>query len=318
MNSVPSRQRRLPWVLSLVALALAALLVVVGCGNVAGPAAQSSGSPTADAVVATVDGDQVRAHEVELVRAERRFMGQGDAAGPALDEAVERTLMRREAVRLGVVADEAEVGRRMTEVETTAGGASALDALLLQARMSRVQLRQSVTDGVLREALRDAKFPSKGPTPQEVRDYYRRNRDRLFTQPAEVRLGAIQVRTKKVADNVIARLDQGRPFTEVARQFSVDPEMRDKGGKLGWILTSSLPPVLQKAVAGASTGVIRRPVGAGNVWYVLDVEARRAARVMRLGEVRDRLTIELTHVKRSKALERWLDAARERATVTTP
>jgi foldase protein PrsA len=313
---LPSRQC-FPCVLAVIGITVG-LLLAAGCGDRGGRASQSSGSPAADAVVATVDGDRVRAHEVELVRAERRFIGQGDAAGPALDEAVRRTLMRREAARLGAVADETEIGRRLAEVETTAGGASALDVLLQRARMSRSQLRQSVTDGVLREALRDAKYPGKSVTPQDVRAYYRRNRARLFTQPAQVRLGALQVRTERVAANAIARLDQGRPFTEVARQFSVDPETRDKGGELGWILTSSLPPVLQKAVAGAGTGVIRRPVGAGNVWYVLNIEAQRPSRVMRLSEVRDRLTTELTRVKRSKALERWLDAARERSTVTTP
>lgn len=317
MTRLLSRRQCLSCVLVLVGIT-GGLSLAAGCGDAGGGAAPSSGSPTADAVVATVDGDQVRAHEVELVRAERRFTGEGDDAGPALDEAVERVLMRREAARLAAGADEAEVDRRMTEVETTAGGSTALDTLLQRARMSRAQLRQSVTDGVLREALRDARYPGEGATPQEVRAYYRRNRTRLFTEPAQVRLGAIQVRTEMVADNVIARLDQGRPFAEVARQFSVDPESRDKGGKLGWILTSSLPPLLQKAVAGAGTGVIRRPVGAGNVWYVLNVEAQRAARVMPLEEIRTRLTTELTGVKRSRALERWLDAARERATVTTP
>ncbi len=304
-------------VLALMGIA-AGLLLAAGCGDTGGGAAQSSPSPLADAVVATVDGDQVRAHEVELVRAERRFTGQGDDSGPALDEAVERVLLRREAARLGAGGDEAEVGRRLAEVETTAGGATALDTLLQTAGMSRAQLRQSVTDGVLREALRDAKYPGKDATSEEVGAYYRHNRARLFTQPAQVRLGAIQVRTEKVADNAIARLDQGRPFAEVARQFSVDPESRDKGGELGWILTSSLPPMLKKAVDGAGVGVIRRPVGAGNVWYVLDVEAQRAAKVMPLKQVRDRITTELTRVKRSRALERWLDAARERATVTTP
>jgi parvulin-like peptidyl-prolyl isomerase len=289
-----------------------------GCGETGGGAAAPSASPAADAVVARVDGEQVRRHEVELVRAERRFTGKAGAAGSALDEAVERVLMRREADRLEAVADGSEIERRMAEVETTAGGATALDALLRQAGMSRAQLRQSVADGVLREALRDIKYADRAATPREVRAYYRRTRARVFTQPAQVRLGAIQVRTEMVAANAIARLDEGRPFSEVARQFSMDPETRDNGGELGWVLTSSLPPLLRKAVAGRGAGVVPRPVGAGNVWYVLNVEAQRAARVIPLEEVRGRVKAELTRVKRSRALERWLDSARERATVATP
>jgi parvulin-like peptidyl-prolyl isomerase len=318
MTRVSPHRRLLACLSALAALALI-LLATAGCGSAGGDAAAGTdGSPVADAVVATVDGREVRAHEVLQVRAERRFMGETDDAERALDEAVERHLMRREAERLGAAADEAEIGRRMTELESSSGGAAALDGLLEQAGMSREQLRQSVTDGVLREALRDAKYTGVEASAREVAGYYRRNRARLFTRPASVRLGAIQVRTKMVAENAIGRLREGRPFDEVARQFSIDPEARSTGGEMGWVLTSSLPSALRRAVAGAGEGVIRRPVGSGNSWYVLNVEGRRAARVMTLEEVRDRLTTELTQLKRSKALQRWLRAARERATVTTP
>jgi parvulin-like peptidyl-prolyl isomerase len=294
-----------------------ALLGAAGCGD-DGKAVTASDSPVADAIVATVDGSPVRAHEVQLVRAERRFTGEDDGAAAAFDEAVERTLMRREAARLGAVAEEAEVGRRLTEIETRSGGAAALDQLLQQFGMSRTQLRQSLTDGVLREALRDAKYPGRRATPAEIEEYYRSNRSRLFTRPASVRLGAIQVRTAQVAENALSKLRAGSPFAEVARQFSVDPQSRDSGGELGWVLVSSLPPALRGAVAAAGEGLIDRPVGGGTTWYVLDVEARRETRVTPLAEVRDRLSTELTEVKRSKALERWLDSGRERATVTRP
>jgi parvulin-like peptidyl-prolyl isomerase len=265
-----------------------------------------------------VDGTPIRTGEVEQVSAERRFMGQTTGAGPALDEAVERALMRREAERLGATADTAEIARRITELEATSGGAAALDGLLTQAGMSRGQLRQSVTDGVLRESLREAKYGDLETTPEQVEQYYTRNRARLFTRPASVKLGAIQVRTRMVAQNALDRLDAGRSFAEVARQFSVDPESRDNGGQLGWVLASSLPPLLRKAVAGAGDGVVPEPVGEGNAWYVLNVEAKRDARVLPLASVRDRLTRELTTLERSRALERWLDQTREQATITTP
>jgi hypothetical protein len=44
----------------------------------------------------------------------------------------------------------------------------------------------------------------------------------------------------------------------------------------------------------------------------------RPARVIPLDEIRSDLTDELTRAERAQALERWLDAARERATVVLP
>jgi parvulin-like peptidyl-prolyl isomerase len=299
-------------------LAMACLVLAVSACGDGDPPAGASASPPADAVVATVDGSAVHASEVQLVRAERRLLGEEDGAAAALDEAVERTLMRREADRLGAEVDQDEVRRRLTELDEKYGGEAAVDAALRAAGMDRAQLRQSVADGVLREALRDAKYVGAQVTPQAVSDYYRQNRASLFTRPAAVRLSAIQVRTRQVAENVIGQLDEGRPFAEVARQFSVDPQSRDAGGDLGWVLTSSLPSVARKAVLRAGSGVIGRPVGEGNVWYVLNVRDRRDARVVPFAEVRTELATQLTDVKRSKALERWLDAARERAAITIP
>jgi foldase protein PrsA len=226
--------------------------------------------------------------------------------------------MHREATRLGAAADTTAIQQRLAELQTQYGGAAKLDTALKQAGLSRDQLRRSISDGVLREALRDAKFSGTRATPEALSAYYRRNVERLFTRPATVHLGAIQVRTKGVARNAIARLHAGRPFSEVARQLTTDPQSRDEGGDLGWVALSSLPGPLKAAVDGSGVGVIPTPLNNGNVWYVLNVFAERAARVMPFSTIRDRLAAELTAVERSKQLQRWLTRAREQADVVTP
>lgn len=306
--------RHLPAAAIVVAVVFVAAVVAPGCGS----DAQPSSSPSADTVMATVDGSEVRASDVELVRAERRLMGEADGATAALDEAIERDIMYREAERLGAEADESVIAKRLDELESAYGDAAVLDAVLDRAGLDRSQLRRSVADGVLRESLRDAKFSSTTVSAKAVNAYYRRNVRRLFTDPASVHLAAIQVRTEKVAENAIGLLAEGRPFSEVAHALSTDPASRDNGGDLGWVLTSSLPLPLHKAVAASGPGLITKPVGGGSMWYVLNVIGERPARVIPLDEVRTRLTDELTRVERAQALERWLDAARERATVVLP
>ena len=312
-------------------LALPALLLATGCGHTvpgasgspsASASARASGSPlssaSADTVVATVDGSPVRTGDVEVVHAERRLLGQDDDPASALKEAIERKLMRREAERLHLTPSASQVRDRMSEIESSFGGADALDAALRGARSSREQLERSVSDGVLREALRDAKFGSVRATAAQVGDYYRRNRRRLFTTPASVHLGAIEVRTRMVAENGIKRLRQGRPFAEVARQLSIDPQSKEAGGDLGWVLTSSLPTAAREGVKKSGTGLVERPIQGNGVWYVFKVFARRPERVSPFSAVRGRILTELTDVARSKALQDWLAAARKRATITMP
>jgi parvulin-like peptidyl-prolyl isomerase len=305
--------RRL-WIVRLVALAGAITLIgaaLAACGGSAGPTA----SPSADGVVAVVNGHPVHESDVAVVRAEKRLLGQSDATPAAVNEAIDRELVRREAVRLGALADPAVVRQRLTQLATQLGGSAALKTSLERAAMTAAQLRTSITDGVLREAAQNVAFPKVVADGEAVRAYYRRHRKDAFTEAAAVHLGAIPVRTEMVAENALRRIRQGRPFAEVARQFAIDSEARDAGGDLGLLLVSSLPGPLRKAATSADPGVLARPVQVGNTWYVLDVRARRPARAIPLAKVRAGIQDELTRVKRAKALDAWLAAARKDALI---
>ena len=83
----------------LLASCAAFALLIAACGGSAAPSA----SPAADRVAGVVNGQDLRASSVGVVLAERRLLGQS-AAG-AFTEAVDRELVRQEAVRLGVSAD---------------------------------------------------------------------------------------------------------------------------------------------------------------------------------------------------------------------
>ena len=223
--------------------------------------------------------------------------------------------MRREAGRLVAVADAAVVRKRITDLATQLGGAEALRTSLGRVTMTDAQLRQSLSDEVIREAVQNAAFPEVIADVKAARAYYVRHRGEAFTQAAAVHLAALAVRTEMVAENALARSRQGRPFADVAHRLSIGSESRDAGGDLGLLLVSSLPPPLREAATSAGLGLLAKPVRAGPVWYVLDVVARRAARVIPFAQVRASVRDELTRVKRAKALDAWLVKARKDALI---
>ena len=301
--------RRTWFLVALVAVLAAAALTACGGGGRDG----ASGSP--DAVVARVDGRAVHQSAVDQARAEARFAGVAADAGKALDAAIDRELVRAEARRLGLAADEAEVESRVAAVSARLGGDAALKSALDKAAMSAAQFRENLRAGVLREAVQDARFPRVKAGPGAVRRFYDRRRADLFTEPAAVKLGAIVVRNEGIAGNAIKRLRQGRPFEEVSRQFSIDPEIKDAGGMLGWIDPRSLPEPLGKAVGRLPTGQISTPVaGPGGAW-VFEVLARRPQRVAPFAQVRAQIEDGLTGRRRSAALDKWLATARKDALI---
>ena len=155
-----SRSRTL---LVVIVLALAVALgaaVLAACGGAGGAA--SSPSPAADPVVLHVDGHAIHQSAVDAVRAEFRLGGTADTQARAEKEVVRRELVRLEAERLGVTADPREVASRRAAMVAQLGGEQALAAALVKVPMTDAQLRSGLTDGVLREALQDAKYQGSG------------------------------------------------------------------------------------------------------------------------------------------------------------
>ncbi len=299
------------WIL-LVLAALVAGSGLAACGN---GGAHGGASVSPDAVVARVNGSAIHQSAVDLARAEARFSGVADGAGEALDAAIDRELVRAEAERLGVAADEAEVESRLAAVGTQLGGDAAFKSALKKAAMSESQLRESLRAGVLREAVQDARFPQIKAAPGAARRFYVRKRAGLFTEPAATNVGALVVRNAGIAGNAIKRLRQGRPFEEVSRQFSIDPQIKDAAGMLGWLDPRSLPGPLGKAVGRLRVGQISAPVaGPGGTW-VFKVLARRPRRVASFAEVRAQIEDGLTGRRRSAALDRWIVTARKDAQI---
>jgi parvulin-like peptidyl-prolyl isomerase len=303
-------------------LLLAALGLVLAAGSLTAcggsGGAHPSSSPTSAAVVATVNGRPVLRSAVDAVRAEFRLGGSSDTEAKALKEAILRELVRQEAGRLGVVADPAEVRKRRQTMAGQLGGEAGLVAALKRVPMTEAQLQRDLQDGVLRDAVQSAKYPQVTATPKAARRYYERHLRARFVRPASMHLGVIQVAAERIAESAIGRLRSGRPFEEVARQFTTDPESKDKGGDLGWVLTSSLPVPLRKAAAGLRPGAVSRPVQGPGGWYVLKLIASRPERVTPFATVERRLVKELTRVARLRQLKAWLAAARRKATVTGP
>ncbi len=306
-------RRRLERPVVLAVLTLVAVVAASGLGAACG--GEREPAAAVDAVVARVNGREVRESAVAAVRAEARLLGEEDDAAAALDEAIERGLVVAEAERLGVSVSVTSLDEREAAVVEDYGGGEALETALAAAEMTGAQFRAGIEASVLVEALGAARYPGLESSPAEARRYYESRRDDLFTEPSAVDLGAIFVRNKGIAGNAVKRLEAGRPFQEVSRQFSIDPQLKDSAGRLGWVDPRSLPGDLSDDVANLRQGQVSEPVaGSGGVW-IFKIYDRRPETVVRFEEVRDDLIEQLTSRKRGRALARWLEQAVERAEI---
>jgi parvulin-like peptidyl-prolyl isomerase len=87
---------------------------------------------------------------------------------------------------------------------------------------------------------------------------------------------------------------------------------------MGVVALSSLAAPMREAIERAPSGKVVGPVPGPGGWYLLKATGLKRERVLSFHEVRRQILDEITQRKRYVALEKWLDAARQRASVTRP
>ena len=116
----------------------------------------------------------------------------------------------------------------------------------------------------------------EGTTPKALKSKY----DEMVAEMSkrvEVRARHILVDSEAKAKDVIAELEKGTDFADVAKKRSLDPSNRD-GGDLGYFAEDQMVPAFTKAAFVLEPGkYTKAPVQTQFGWHVIKVEDRRNA-----------------------------------------
>ncbi len=237
-----------------------------------------------DRVVAKVNGHEITATEVQLA-VDDILPQLGDVPAKlrfpfVVEYLVERHLLAQEAVKEGEANSE-EYKRRLAFYQA--------------------------------KALRDAYFADKlkpGVTEEAVRKAYEDQAVKI--KPVErVRARHILVATKAEAEAVIARLNKGEKFEDIAKQVSLDGS-KDYGGDLGYFTASEMVPAFSKAAFALQPGEISAPVKTEYGWHVIKLEDRKSGgpqpydqvkNAIRLVLLREQVQNKLLELRKSAKIE---------------
>jgi peptidyl-prolyl cis-trans isomerase C len=89
-----------------------------------------------------------------------------------------------------------------------------------------------------------------------------------------VRARHILVQTEKDAKDVLARLNKGEKFEDIAKQVSLDGS-KDYGGDLGYFSAEEMVPEFSKAAFSLKIGETSEPVKTDYGWHVIKLEDRK-------------------------------------------
>jgi peptidyl-prolyl cis-trans isomerase C len=233
--------------------------------------------------VATVNGTAIPQARADVMIAEQKTQGAPDS--DQLRNAVKEELVRRE-----VLAQEA----RKKGMEKS-GSVTAQIELARQAVLIRAYLQDYVKAHPVTEA--------------DVKAEYEKIKSQLGDKEYKAR--HILVEKEEEAKAIIARLDKGEKFDELAKQ-SKDPGSKDKGGDLGWANPAGFVKPFSEALVKLEKGKYSAtPVKTEFGYHVIKVEDSRALKAPTYDEVKPQLKQRLEQ----QSVERHIAELRSKAAV---
>jgi peptidyl-prolyl cis-trans isomerase SurA len=301
------------------------------------PQIRSADPEVIDGVAAVVNGDVITFSQVQEVSGPRertlreQFTGQEliekikEARLAALSDLIDRQLIVAEFKKKQFNIPEYVVEDQIQNIikDDFAGDRQAFLRTLNAQGYTISKFRDMQRDKVIVGAMRQNNVKGNfAATPQQIQAYYEANKQEFVT-PEQLKLRMIVLNadpldansadsTRKMADEICAKVKAGADFATMAKTYSMDGTA-ESGGDWGLIDRKTLNQQLTDVAFALAPGQTSQVVQIGDSFYILYCETKKESGFIPLPEVRDGIGKKLEQVQRQKATQRWLDELREKA-----
>jgi parvulin-like peptidyl-prolyl isomerase len=277
--------------------------------------------------VATVNGEEIKAAEyyrrVEWFRPDPQSALAGLPVGfQVLRQMISERMIVQLAKSKGVAPSAPQIDARLAELYSENPN---LKAQLASAGRSEDEIRADLRN---QEAQFNLMTAGITVTDLEVEKHYKDNPSE-FKEPARYKLRILAVGDDATQNAVDAALKAGKPFADVAKQYSLDVTTKARGGEYGDVPETALSDESRSAVVitpvGSTTAWVRGPKNAqgeqSNARIKFFVEGITPAKTVPLdaslkNRLRRRLMLDRGSVKNKTSVGKELETATQAAKVT--
>ncbi|MBI2095435.1 MAG: peptidylprolyl isomerase [Candidatus Omnitrophica bacterium] len=237
-----------------------------------------------------------------------------------LRKVIEDKLVLSEAKRKQVIVSDAEVDEMMTDVRNKFPSREVFLEAIEEQGLTEKKLWNRFRDQLMSQKLVAYEVKSKvSVSPGEINQYYKTHTEE-FSQGERVRLRQILIRegsrpeedAKAFADSLVARLDEGKPFEDLAKTYSEGSEAKE-GGQMGWVEKGQLLGEIDRVVFSLKEGEHTLPIKSSLGYHLFQVVEKQSASLKPVSDVRLDIQEKLFKQKMKWRLESWIESLKKSA-----
>jgi parvulin-like peptidyl-prolyl isomerase len=230
--------------------------------------------------VAKVDGKDITADaymaEMERIKLPTAPKSLGEMA---MEKLIDDTVVLSEAEKQNVMPNDKDV---QLELDATKFQNPQFDETIKQTGMTPTEYKENV-----KIQLAKLNLYTKGISVSKKdvdAEYHTAKKSAPYTMPPSVKWQVIVLPTSAEAEKIQKVLSEGANFSMVARDKSIDPQSKERGGEMPMIQLSptmqGVPPELAKALRTLPEGKISDPIKVSGVYVLMKVTERTTDRLM--------------------------------------
>jgi len=345
-----------------ILLSIGGVLLAAGIGATKIAAIHSS-ADTGPAVVATVEGKTISAKIYRMyLKNGIEALGLSDKTDEGrrkiellkegiISELIDRRLIDSEVSRRKLLVPEKSLAAAYEKSVAEMGGEENYRRYLSEHALTDEEFRQTVSDEVESQLLREELNKEVSVTESEVTDFFNTQKNNssladIFKQPERVharhilinarrsqiaseiqltgplskteveqRVSAEMAKRKNRAAAVLARLKAGANFQQLAAEYSEDAGTKNRGGDLGLFGRNTHATRFDEAAFALEPGHLSDIVETEYGYHIIQVIEHQVERARSLNETHDAIEQRLLGNKQGAHLKAWLEARRRKADI---
>lgn len=219
-----------------------------------------------------------------------------------LDTLISDKVIELEAKKQHVTVSKKAIESQLDTLATQYGSEEALKSALASNNMTMSDAKKSVKTYLLTKKLM---VPTLDITDSELKSYFKENKD-TYDQAAQVEASHILLNDKKTAETVLAKLNDGGNWDQLAKKYSQDSSNASDGGNLGYFAKSDMDEDFADAAFSLKVGETSDIVKSSYGYHIIKVTGKKDAKEAKFADVKDKVKDAVIEQKINDNYSSWL------------